>query len=180
LTQTNLHTLSLPFPETKYISPPLLTGLPLVSAIQMPNESARKNQKRMKTDTRNKTGNGNTATAALAKINAQIEALNQQRIGLAQPLKDRYAEMRGELSALETEIRSLDAGWKPAPLKPRADDKIRELITEHGKPMSADEIVKAVGGVFTPWKVKNTLKKKSTGAKAVFTVNDGKFSIKAA
>jgi hypothetical protein len=88
--------------------------------------------------------------------------------------------MRGELSALETEIRSLDAGWKPAPLKPRADDKIRELITEHGKPMSADEIVKAVGGVFTPWKVKNTLKKKSTGAKAVFTVNDGKFSIKAA
>jgi len=56
-------------------------------------------KQRMKTDTRNKTGNGNNATAALAKINAQIEALNQQRIGLAQPLKERYAEMRGELSA---------------------------------------------------------------------------------
>ncbi len=40
--------------------------------------------------------------------------------------------MRGELSALETEIRSLDAGWKPAPLKARADDKIREIIVEHG------------------------------------------------
>ncbi|MGO8837455.1 MAG: hypothetical protein ACLQAH_15420 [Limisphaerales bacterium] len=135
----------------------------------------------MKTDTRNKTGNGNNATTALAKINAQIEVLNQQRIGLAQPLKDRYAEMRGELSALETEIRSLDAGWKPAPLKPRADDKIREIITaNNGKPVSADEIVKAVGGSFTPWKIKNTLKKKSTGAKAIFALVDGKFSIKAA
>ena len=134
----------------------------------------------MKTDTRNKTGNGNNATAALAKINAQIEALNQQRIGLAQPLKDRYAEMRGELVALETEIRGLDPAWKPAPLKARADDKIREIITEHGKPMSADEIVKAVGGTFTPWKIKNTLKKKSAGAKAIFALVDGRFSIKAA
>jgi DNA-directed RNA polymerase subunit F len=134
----------------------------------------------MKTDTRNKTGNGNTATAALARINNQIAELQQQRVALAEPLKTRYAEMRGELSALETEIRSLDAAWKPAPLKPRADDKIREIITEHGKPMTTDEIVKAVGSVFTPWKVRNTLKKKSTGAKAIFALVDGKYSLKAA
>jgi hypothetical protein len=130
----------------------------------------------MKTETRNKTGNN--ATAALAKINAQIEALNQQRISLAQPLKDRYTEMRGELSALETEIRGLDPAWKPAPLKPRADEKIREIIKEHGKPMTAEEIIKELAGVFTSWKIKNTLRKKSTGAKAVFAVNDGKFSVK--
>ncbi len=132
----------------------------------------------MKTNTQNKTTNRNNATAALARINSQIEVLNQQRIGLAQPLKDRYAEIRGELSALETEIRSLDAAWKPAPLKPRADDKIREIIAAHGRPMSMDEIVKGLANVFTPWKIKNTLKKKSTGAKAVFAVNDGKFTVK--
>jgi hypothetical protein len=135
----------------------------------------------MKTDTRNKTGNGNNATAALARINNQIAELQQQRVALAEPLKTRYTEMRGELSALETEIRSLDAGWKPAPLKPRADDKIREIITEHGKPMTTDEIVKAVGGMFTPWKVRNTLKKKSAGAKAIFALVDGnKYAVKAA
>jgi hypothetical protein len=135
----------------------------------------------MKTDTRNKTGNGNNATAALARINNQIAELQQQRVALAEPLKTRYTEMRGELSALETEIRSLDAGWKPAPLKPRADDKIREIITEHGKPMTTDEIVKAVGGMFTPWKVWNTLKKKSAGAKAIFALVDGnKYAVKAA
>ena len=33
--------------------------------------------------------------------------------------------------------------------------------------MTADEIIKEVGGVFSPWKVKNALKKKSTGAKVV-------------
>ena len=133
----------------------------------------------MKTETRNKTGNGNNATAALAKINAQIEALKQQRVGLAQPLKDRYAELRGELLTLETEIRGLDPAWKPASLRPKADDKIREILTANGKPMTTDEIVKAVGGVFSPWKIKNTLKKKSTGAKAVLAVNDGKYNLKA-
>lgn len=132
----------------------------------------------MKNDTK-KTGNKN-AQSALADINNRIAELQQQRVGLAEPLKIRYAEMRGELSALETEIRSLDAAWKPAPLKPRADDKIREIITAHGKPMSAEEIVKAVGDVFTPWKVRNTLKKKSTGAKAIFALVDGKYSLKAA
>jgi hypothetical protein len=139
----------------------------------------KKNQKtNMKNDTK-KTGNKN-AQSALADINNRIAELQQQRVGLAEPLKIRYAEMRGELSALETEIRSLDAAWKPAPLKPRADDKIREIITAHGKPMSAEEIVKAVGDVFTPWKVRNTLKKKSTGAKAIFALVDGKYSLKAA
>ena len=48
----------------------------------------------MKNDTK-KTGTGTkTATAALAEINAEIEALNQKRIALAEPLKARYAELR--------------------------------------------------------------------------------------
>ena len=132
----------------------------------------------MKTDTKSK--NGNNATAALARINSQIEELQQQRVNLAEPLKNRYAEMRGELSALETEIRSLDAAWKPAPLKLRADDRIRELISAHGKPMAAEEIIKELANVFTPWKIKNVLKKRSSGPKAVFTLADGKYSLKAA
>lgn len=135
----------------------------------------------MKTEPRNKTGNRNSAQAALADINAKIVELQQQRIGLAQPLKDRYAELRGELLETETQIRDLDPTWKPAPLKPRADEKIREIIIANGdKPMSAEEIVKAVGDGFTPWKIKNTLKKKSTGAKAIFALVDGKYSLKAA
>jgi hypothetical protein len=135
----------------------------------------------MKTESKNKTGNRNSAQAALARINGQIEELKQQRIGLAQPLKDRYAELRGELLETETQIRDLDPAWKPTPLKPRADEKIREIITANGsKPMGVDEIVKAVGDVFTPWKIKNTLKKKSTGAKAIFALVDGKYSLKAA
>ena len=130
-------------------------------------------------NTSNKTGNENNATAALAKINAQIEALKQQRIGLAQPLKDRYAELRGELLTLETEVRELDPNWKPEPLKAKAQTKIAEIITAHGASMTAEEIVKEVGDLFTPWKVKNALKKKSTGAKAVFAVKDGKYTVKA-
>ena len=134
----------------------------------------------MKANTsKNKTGNENNATAALAKINAQIEALNQQRVGLAQPLKDRYAELRGELLTLETEVRELDPTWKPEPLKAKAQTKIVEILTAHGA-LTAEEIVKEVGDLFTPWKVKNTLKKKSQGAKAVFAVKDGKFAVKAA
>jgi hypothetical protein len=45
--------------------------------------------------------------------------------------------------------------------------------------MTSDEIVKSVGNMFSPWKVKNVLKKKSTGAKAVFSVIDGRYSVKA-
>jgi hypothetical protein len=134
----------------------------------------------MKNDTK-KTGNGNkTATAALADINSQIEALKQQRIGLAEPLKARYLELVGELQAVETEARELDPTWKPANLRPKADDKITEVLKANGQPMSAEEIVAAVGGVFSPWKTKNTLKKKSTGPKAVFTFADGKYAVKAA
>ncbi len=117
----------------------------------------------MKNTSKNKTGNGNNATAELAKINAQIEALKQQRVGLAQPLKDRYAELRGELLALETEVRELDPNWKPEPLKVRPQTKIAEILTAKGEPMSADEIVAAVGGLLNAWKTKNTLKKKSHG-----------------
>jgi hypothetical protein len=131
----------------------------------------------MKT-TSKKTGNNNAA-ATLANINAQIESLKQQRIGLAQPLKDRYAEIRGELLTTETQIRDLDPTWKPEPTKPKAETQIAEIITANEKPMTAEEIVAAVGGVFSPWKIKNTLKKKSTGAKAVFAVNDGKYTVKA-
>jgi hypothetical protein len=133
----------------------------------------------MKNNTQNKTGNRNTAQATLADINAQIEALNQKRIGLAEPLKNRYAELVGELNETGKQIRDLDPTWKPASLKPKADDKIREIITAHGSPMTAEEIIQAVGDVFTPWKVKNTLKKKSTGTKATLVLNDGKFTVKA-
>ncbi len=127
------------------------------------------------------TGTGNkNAQAALAEINEKIVELQQQRVSLAQPLKDRYAEMAKELTDMATQIRELDPSWKPASLRPKADAKIIEILTANEKPMTADEIVKAVGDVFSPWKVKSTLKKKSTGAKAVFAVNDGRYSMKAA
>ena len=135
----------------------------------------------MKNDTKSKTGNPTkTATAALAQLNAEIEALNQKRIGLSDPLKARYAELRTELADMETEIRSLDSNWRPDPMKPKAETKIAEVITAHGSPMTADEIVAAVADVFNSWKTKSVLKKRSTGPKALFTVNDGRYSLKAA
>ena len=130
-------------------------------------------------NTSNKTGQNNAA-ATLAQLNAQIEDLKQKRIGLAEPLKARYSELRTELLETENQIRDLDETWKPASLKPEADAKIVEVLTASEKPMSADEIIQAVGSVFSPWKVKSTLKKKSTGAKAVLAVNDGRYSVKAA
>lgn len=132
----------------------------------------------MKTDTK-KTGT-KTATAALADINAQIEALKQQRIGLAEPLKARYTELTGELLALETEVRELDPTWKPSSLRPKVDDKITEILTTNGQPMTVEAIIEAMGSVFTPWKIKNVLKKRSTGTKAVFTLADGKYAMKVA
>jgi hypothetical protein len=73
----------------------------------------------MKNDTK-KTGNGHqNATAQLAEINAEIEALNQKRIGLAEPLKARHVELTGELLALEIEVKELDPTWKPASLRPK-------------------------------------------------------------
>lgn len=132
-----------------------------------------KNQKNTGTVNKN-------AQAALADINAKIAQLQQQRVSLAQPLKDRYAEITKELTDMASQIRELDPTWKPASLRPKADAKIAEILIANEKPLTADEIVKAVGNVFTPWKVKNTLKKKSTGAKAVFNLNDGRYSVKAA
>jgi hypothetical protein len=127
-----------------------------------------------------KNGTGTkTATASLADINAQIEALKEQRIGLAEPLKARYTELTGELLALETEVRELDPTWKPTSLRPKVDEKINEILTMNGQPMTAEAIIVAMGSVFSPWKIKNMLKKKSTGAKAVLVVNDGKYSVKA-
>ena len=102
-----------------------------------------------------------------------------QRVTLAEPLKARYSELRKELNDVETEIRQLDPVWKPEPMKPKAETKIAEILTAHGAPMATEEIIQAVGNVFTPWKVKNTLKKKSTGAKAVFMFADGKYMVKA-
>lgn len=135
----------------------------------------------MKTESKNKTGNGTkTATAALADINTQIEALKQQRIGLAEPLKARYGELRTELLGLEAEVRELDPSWKPEPLKAKAETKIVEILTAKGQPMTTEEIIAAVGDAYTSWKVKNTLKKRSTGPKAVFTLADGKYTVKPA
>ncbi|HOC54466.1 MAG TPA: hypothetical protein PKI20_02460 [Verrucomicrobiota bacterium] len=133
----------------------------------------------MKNISVDRTGSKN-AQAALADINAKIQALNQQRVALAQPLKDRYAEMRAELVALDAEVRQLDPEWKPQPMKPKAETKIAEVLTAKGKPLTADEIIAAVGDAFTSWKIKNVLKKKSTGAKAVFALADGKYGMKAA
>ena len=120
------------------------------------------------------------ATAALADINAQIEALKQQRIGLSEPLKARHTELTGELLALEIEVKELDPTWKPVSLRPKVDDKISEILTASREPMTVDAIVQAVGNLFSPWKIKNVLKKKSTGAKAVFTSADGKYALKPA
>jgi hypothetical protein len=149
----------------------------------LPDEPAPKKQKTtpMKNDTKNKTGNGTkNAQSALADINSQIEALNKQRIGLAEPLKARHTELTGELLALEIEVKELDPSWRPVSLRPKVDDKIMEVITANGQPMTAEAIVEAVGTVFSPWKVKSVLKKRSTGPKAVFTLADGKYAVKAA
>jgi hypothetical protein len=135
----------------------------------------------MKHISKNQTGTGTkNAQTALAEINAQIAVLTQQRVTLAEPLKGRYGELRTELLEMETQIRELDPTWKPEPAKAKAETKISEILTAKGQPMTPEEIVAAVGDLFTPWKVKNTLKKKSTGAKAVFTVADGKYVVKAA
>jgi hypothetical protein len=126
------------------------------------------------------TENNKHVAATLAKINDQIAALNQERAGLAEPLKLHYADLRTQLAETETQIRELDPSWKPASLRPKADAKIVEILTTNEKPMTMDEIVQAVGGMFSPWKVKSTLKKRSTGAKAVFSLDNGKYSVKVA
>lgn len=134
----------------------------------------------MKNSSKN-TGLGNkNAQSALVEINAKIAELQQERVSLAQPLKERYTEAAKELTDLAAQIRDLDPSWKPASLKPKADAKIGDILAASERPMTVDEIVEAVGGLFSPWKVKDTLKKKSTGAKAVFSVNDGRCSVKAA
>jgi len=116
----------------------------------------------------------------LAKINEQIATLQQQRAGLSEPLKLHYAELRKQLADTEAQICDLDPTWKPEPQKPKAVAKITEILTAHGA-LTADEIVAAVGSAFSPWKTKSVLKKRSTGAKAVFTTDRaGKYSVKAA
>ena len=132
----------------------------------------------MKANTSKNIGTENNATAALAKINAQIAELQSRRVTLAEPLKIRYTEMAQELGQMAGQIRELDATWKPEPMKAKAVTKITEILTAHGA-LTADEIIQEVGGVFSPYKVKSTLKKKSQGAKAVFTVKDGKYALKA-
>jgi DNA repair exonuclease SbcCD ATPase subunit len=134
----------------------------------------------MKNDMK-KTGTGNkNATAQLADINNRIAELQQQRVGLAEPLKTRHSELQTEILEIQKQIRELDPSWKPASLRPKADDKIMEILTASGQPMTAEQIIQQAGTVFSPWKLKSTLKKRSGGPKAVFTVNDGKYSLKAA
>lgn len=96
---------------------------------------------------------------ALADLNNQIEALHQKRMGLAEPLKVRFGELRVEMQETQNQIRELDPSWKPASLNPKADEKIRELIAAKG-PMTEAEILAAVGDTFSKWKVKTLLKKK--------------------
>lgn len=123
------------------------------------------------------TGNKN-ATTQLAELNAQIEQLKKQKTSLAEPMKARHAELCSELLQVETEIRELDSTWKPTSLRPKVDDKIREILA--AGPMAVESIIAAVGNAASSWKVKNILKKKSTGPKAVFTLADGKYTLKAA
>lgn len=62
----------------------------------------------------------------------------------AEPMKARHAELCSELIQVETEIRELDPSWKPASLRPKIDDKIRELLV--AGPMAVESIIAAVGG----------------------------------
>lgn len=133
----------------------------------------------MKTESKNKTGNRNSAQATLAQINAQIAELQSRRVTLAEPLKIRYTEMAQELGQMAGQIRELDSTWRPAPLKPRAVDKIREIVAANVAPMAEADILKAVDGAFTTWQTRNILKRKSQGPKAVFAVKDGKYTVKA-
>ena len=125
-----------------------------------------------------KTTGTKNATTQLADLNAQIEALKLQKTSLAEPMKARHAELCSELLQVENEIRELDGSWKPASLRPKVDDKIREILA--AGPMAVESIIQAVGNAASSWKVKNILKKKSTGAKAIFTLADGKYCLKAA
>ena len=129
--------------------------------------------------TKTKTTGTTNAQSALAEIEAQIAALNVQKATLAEPMKQRYAQLRGELLTLEATVKELDPNWKPEPMKPKAEIRIAEVITAKG-PLSADEIIKELAGTFNSWKIKNTLKKRSQGAKAIFAVNDGRYSVKSA
>jgi hypothetical protein len=108
----------------------------------------------------------------LAKLNEQIATLQQQRAGLSEPLKIHFSELRKQLADTETQIRDLDPAWKPAPLKPKAQDKIKELVAANGGPLTETEIFKAVAGLFTKYKVRQTLKKHFTADAA------GKYSPK--
>lgn len=129
---------------------------------------------------KNKTTGTKNAQTALLEIEAQITALKQQKATLAEPMKQRWAELRTELLNLEATVKELDPLWKPEGLRPKAEAKISELLTAHNSPMTAEEIVKGLAGVFNNWKIKNTLKKRSVGPKALFAVNDGRYSLKAA
>jgi hypothetical protein len=116
-----------------------------------------------------------TAIVQLADLNAQIEALKQQKTTLAEPLKARHGELRSELLQVETEIRELDPSWKPAG-RAKAEDKISEILAKG--PMTLEEIGQAVNGAFSAWKLKSVLKKRSTGPKSIFTLADGKYALK--
>ena len=125
------------------------------------------------------TGTKNATVQQLAELNSQIQALNQQKTALAGPMKETHATLRAQLLELETEIRELDPSWKPAG-RQKPEEKIAEVITAHGSAMTIEEINQAVNGAIGSWKLKTTLRKRSTGPKAIFTLADGKYSLKSA
>jgi hypothetical protein len=78
----------------------------------------------------------------------------------------------------------LAAGIKtPVPLEElelHLREEIERQIQSGASKQQAFAMAQAVGSLFSAWKVKNVLKKRSSGAKAMFTVNDGKYSLKSA
>ncbi len=86
----------------------------------------------------------------LARIERYISKLPMEGIT---PLKVRHVERKlfstDDILKIGTEAR------------PKVDDKIVEVLTANGQPMTAEAIVQsvgAVGGVFSPWKIKNVLR----------------------
>jgi hypothetical protein len=46
-----------------------------------------------------------------------------------------------QATGTEAQIKDLDPSWKPASLRPKADAKIREVLTAWGEPTTVDEVM---------------------------------------
>ena len=82
-------------------------------------------------------------------------------------MKQRYTELKGELLYAGSHRQGIGPHWKPEPMKPKAEIRIAEVIAAKGHPIAADEMTKELAGTFNGWKIKNTLKKRNTGPKAL-------------